>query len=163
MTKYSGASQFSGAPKNPGVVPLDLIVSVTVPANSVPYSTLLQGSILNDPTNGNVSEVKAVAPPDETWNLDAVYASTSTALASLDGFVTFNANGKPTNAQFGPLSDTYPSLQNPIGNASGVSVQPNGSLQVIFIPSLSLTTTATVTFHARFKRIPVGYKGIVPS
>ena len=162
MTKYSGATQFNGAPKNAGIVPLDLMVSVTVPANTPLYSQI-QGSILNDPTNGNQSEVKAIAPPDETWQLDAVYASTSTALASLDGFVTFNANGKPTNAQFGPLSDTYPSLQNPIGNASGVAVQPNGSLQIFFIPGLSLTTTATVTFHARFKRIPAGYKGIVPS
>ena len=162
MTKYSGATQFSGAPKNAGIVPLDLSVSVTVPANT-PLYTPIQGSILNDPTNGNQSEVKAIAPPDETWQLDAVYASTSTSLASLDGFVTFNANGKPTNAQFGPLSDTYPSLQNPIGNASGVSVQPNGSLQIFLLPDLSLTTTATVTFHARFKRIPVGYKGIVPA
>ena len=162
MTKYSGATQFSGAPKNAGIVPLDLSVSVTVPANT-PLYTPIQGSILNDPTNGNQSEVKAIAPPDETWQLDSVYASTSTSLASLDGYVTFNANGKPTNAQFGPLSDTYPSLQNPIGNASGVSVQPNGSLQIFLLPDLSLTTTATVTFHARFKRIPVGYKGIVPS
>lgn len=162
MTKYTGATQFNGAPTNPGIVPLDLLVSVTVPANT-PLYTSIQGSILNDPTNGFQSEVKANAPPDETWNLDAVYASSSTALASLDGFVTFSANGKPTNAQFGPLSDTYPSLQNPIGNATGVKVQPNGSLQIFFIPDLSLTTTATVSFHARFKRVPVGYKGIVPS
>ena len=162
MTKYSGATQFNSAPKNPGVVPLDLAVTVTVPANT-PLYTPLQATILNDPTNGNQSEVKAIAPPDETWQLDSVYASNSTALASLDGYITFNANGKPTNAQFGPLSNTLPSIQNPIGNATGVTVQPNGSAQAFLLPSLSLTTTATVAFNVRFKRIPAGYKGIVPS
>lgn len=162
MGKYSAASSFSGATRSPGIVPLDLIVDVTVAANT-PLNSAIAGTIINDPTNGFVSEQKAVAPPDETWLLDSVYASSSTALAALDGFVTFLVNGKATNAQFGPLSDTFPSIQNPIGNASGISVEPNGSLQIFLLPDLSLTTTTTVTFHARFKRIPKGYKGVVPS
>ena len=156
------AKIFSTHTKNDSVIPLDLIITFNYPANGALY-TPLPGTIQNAPTNGNQPEVIAHAPPDEQWLLDEVYASSSAALAGSDGYVTFNVNGKATNMQFGPLSDTLPTLFGQLQSAEGISVPPNGAVQVFFLPSVTQTVAATVTAKVRFKRVPKGYAGVVPT
>jgi hypothetical protein len=139
---------------------LDLQVQATIPANT-PVNTQVPLSILNDPTTGNSSEPYLRAPPDETWFFHDVYITSSTDIQGVDGYLTYNLNGKPTSTKFGPVSQTNLNIFNARHIDTGIVVSGNGTLSFFYIPNVSLTTTQTVLLQISVQRVTQGFSGTV--
>jgi hypothetical protein len=141
---------------------LDLELQATIPANT-PVNTQVPLSILNDPTTGNSSESYLRAPPDETWFFHDLYITSSADISGVDGFMTYQLNGKPTSTKFGKVSQTALSIFNARHLDTGIVVDGNGTLAFFYIPNVSLTTTATVLLQIAVQRVTKGYSGSVPA
>jgi hypothetical protein len=141
-----------------GEVPLDIAASVTIPGSAT-QGTLVYAASITDPQQPGVTTVDILVPPDESWILFDVYSPVATP--AVDGYVGLRVNRKDQNITFGPLSASYKNIFGFLEISSAISVPPNGLVTPYFVSAAanSATTSVTVSFNLRFKRIPAGYRG----
>ena len=151
----SGAYVKFQAPVN-----LDLAVQVTIPASADNGSTNLF-TIAIDPTIPSNTSTDLKVYSGEYWYVYNVYSPVSiTAFGGTDGVVRFKVNGTEQQIQFGPMSQTLKSFNQPVSLKNAVLAESNDTLQPQYILNAANgTASETINLIMQIKRVPNSYKG----
>lgn len=142
--------------------PVDIHVlgTVTIPASS-PANAKYVMSFATDPTLPDVSYQYIRSFASEYILLKRVLVPASTNLGGFDGYLTFSVDGIDQQIVLGLMSLTVPTLYNPVVYKNVLTVDPNQTLSVYFIPTSTQTVAATVSIEFVYARVPKSFKGKV--
>ena len=77
-----------------------------------------------------------------------------------DGVVRFKVNGTEQQIQFGPMSQTLKSFNQPVSLKNAVLAESNDTLQPQYILNAANgTASETINLIMQIKRVPNSYKG----